>query len=123
MNINDCFLPALVLYVLWVIVYSVIYTILIFIFNFTTSKFSLNFTIPIGLLTGMILIIILICHIIKYFVISYREKRRIKRWAEHNKGELELKEPKPNIFIEFIKATYNKYCPNITWVEEEKTNN
>jgi hypothetical protein len=25
------------------------------------------------------------------------------------------REPKPNLFVEFIKAKYNKYCPKIDW--------
>jgi hypothetical protein len=32
-------------------------------------------------------------------------------------------EPKPNILIEFVKAKYNKYCPQIEWKNEINTEN
>jgi len=32
-----------------------------------------------------------------------------------NIGKKEYKEPTPNIIVEFVKAKYNKYCPQITW--------
>jgi len=30
-------------------------------------------------------------------------------------GNLRLKEPKPSIILTFIKAKYNKHCPQIKW--------
>ena len=43
----------------------------------------------------------------------YRDRQREKRWEKLEEGDLAEKEQ--NILVEFIKATYHKYCPKIDW--------
>jgi hypothetical protein len=36
--------------------------------------------------------------------------------TKHKNKQIVYKEKSPNIIVEFVKATYNKYCPKIDWV-------
>jgi len=38
-----------------------------------------------------------------------------RRWYYNDNGDKVYIEPKKYILIEFIKSSYNKYCPKITW--------
>ena len=51
-----------------------------------------------------------------------REWYREYKWEKRNANRSRTpKEPKLNIFVEFVKAKYNNYCPQITWDKAEKS--
>jgi hypothetical protein len=53
--------------------------------------------------------------IITFFVLRHE----YPEWFS-SKGEYgEYQEKRPNIIVEFFKAKYHKYCPQLQWVEEE----
>ena len=79
-----------------------------------------------GILIWMITIISSIVFIILHLYKKRRDERRHKQrewiWTEDgdyvSNPDYVPYEEKPNIFIEFIKAKYNKYCPKIDWKNE-----
>lgn len=58
-----------------------------------------------------LLILIGLIRLVEY--IRERNKQRKIKYDEN--GRRIREEPKPNLFIEFIKAKYNKHCPRIDW--------
>ncbi len=40
-------------------------------------------------------------------------------WWVTDKFTEKKKDKSPNILVEFVKATYNKYCPKLEWKEDE----
>lgn len=76
---------------------------------FTTveSKTFLEFCVILGTLFWFILIFIGLIGLVE------RNKQRKIKYDEN--GRRIWEEPKPNLFIEFIKAKYNKHCPRIDW--------
>lgn len=42
-----------------------------------------------------------------------------KRIREKNPKKTAMVKKKPNIFVEFVKAKYNRYCPKIEWQSEK----
>lgn len=60
---------------------------------------------------GLIMIIIGIIITIVVLIKKYYDN---KRYISYRNDE-EEKEKQPNIFVAFIKAKYNKYCPKIDW--------
>lgn len=56
--------------------------------------------------------------VIKESVDRLQEKYRDRKYRERRRrqnGELIIKERKPSLIVEMIKAKYNKYCPQINW--------
>lgn len=71
-------------------------------------------------LTGFIIMFITLVGCIVFLISKLKERRRHKRRErlyDENGNYLPYEdEPeKPNIIVEFIRATYNKYCPKIDW--------
>ena len=52
--------------------------------------------------------------LIEYLVEKIRE-RKYREVGRLRNGELIIKERKPSLIVEMIKAKYNKYCPQIKW--------
>lgn len=68
----------------------------------------------VGLPANGVWVHICVCgFVLWFFVIGALFSKFIEYLWEKPKGT--FKEKKPNLIIEFIKAKYNKYCPNITW--------
>ena len=73
-----------------------------------------------GLLGDLVIVIVSvlfgIIHLIKRANDRKYQRRKKVIWVD---GELvpnpDYRPERPNIIIEFIKATYNKYCPKIDW--------
>ena len=65
-----------------------------------------NWHIPAITLYGILAVIII------GLILNYYDEKRIK-----SPKNTHLVEKKPNVFIEFIKAKKNKYCPKIEWEE------
>jgi hypothetical protein len=77
----------------------------------------------IGILIWAITLVISIVFIIRHFYKNRRDNRQHTQseWIWNEDGEYVRNpdyapyEKRSNIFIEFIKAKYNKYCPKIDW--------
>ena len=76
-----------------------------------------------GFLTLFVVIVISLVSGIIYLIQLRKDKRRRKQleYIWNDEGDF-VPNPdyvphvkKPNIIVEFIKATYNKYCPKIDW--------
>ena len=80
----------------------------------------------VGILIWMITLVVSIVFTILHFYKNRRDNRRHKQseWIWDENGDHVLNpdyvpyEERSNIFIEFIKAKYNKYCPKIDWKNE-----
>jgi hypothetical protein len=57
------------------------------------------------------------------FIYNKIKERNEPKYDEDGNIVIRGRAKKPNILVEFIKAKYNKYCPQITWVNEVKTDN
>ena len=77
----------------------------------------------VGILIWMIALVVSIVFTILHFYKNRRDNRRHKQseWIWDENGDHVLNpdyvpyDERSNIFIEFIKAKYNKYCPKIDW--------
>ena len=51
-----------------------------------------------------------------FLIISVKDYLMTKRYQKKYQNNLQSESPKPNsVVVEFVKATYNKYCPQIKW--------
>jgi len=70
-------------------------------------------------LVGWIAIVSTLICLIIYGIMEWRKNLRIKKIERRYDAEgnyiHSYEEEKPNIFVEFVKAKYNKYCPKIDW--------
>jgi hypothetical protein len=51
-----------------------------------------------------------------WIIVSFKEKYDD---IMDSRGRKPRKEPKPNLIVEFLKAKYHRYCPQITWDKSE----
>lgn len=99
-SISTGIFGPIIIYVLMYIIFSMITLIFgLFVHKLPNTFFWVT-TINIGVNTWLIVSV--------YFVV-----RLIFSIIDGN-GKT-LKEEKPNLLVEFVKAKYNKYCPKITW--------
>ena len=49
----------------------------------------------------------------------FRQLSRIRKWEIGSDPNFVYEEAKPNIILEFIKSSYYKYCPKITWEKKD----
>lgn len=90
------------------------------------TKGSLYFnTVCAGIMCWMVAVVVGIIELVKYI----REKIEDAKWKKMKGGRHNVydehgnwvgyryEKPKANIFVEFIKAKYNRYCPKIDWTE------
>lgn len=52
-------------------------------------------------------------------VIKFKQYRKEKKWQRESDPNFIYEEDKPNIILEFIKSSYHKYCPKITWEKND----
>lgn len=74
---------------------------------FVTGTIGWVFAIAIGIHQG-----------IQYLKMKW-ERRNIKYDANGYRIWDEIVEKQPNIIVEFVKASYNKYCPRIEWTRND----
>lgn len=80
---------------------------------FTTveEETFLEFCVILGTLFWFVFILIGSIELVKHI----REKNKQRKIKYDENGRRIWEEPKPNLFVEFIKAKYNKHCPRIDW--------
>jgi protein-S-isoprenylcysteine O-methyltransferase Ste14 len=100
------FTTSLKLYFILVVSITTIFQLIypIFYFNFT-SGFLHDKDILIG--SGIVYFVVILFGSI--FLLEYMKDHEITNWWKQSKNK------KPNIIVEFIKAKYKKYCPQINW--------
>jgi hypothetical protein len=92
---------------------SMLFSISVFWYTAPKDSFLLQMQI-LGILLWIVAIAISIYHGVKYI------RRRIEeskiKYDENGYRIWEAPKPKePNLFVEWVKATYNEYCPRIEW--------
>ncbi len=89
------------------------------------SVFGLFFKIPekdslywvstmLGFASWGAVLVLSISELVKY-ISEKIEDRKYRKVGRLQNGELIIREKKPNLAVEMIKAKYNKYCPQINW--------
>jgi hypothetical protein len=107
---------GLILYVGVGLVLSMLWSISIFFVGFF-PKHSFAQSIQIlGMLLWIIGIAIGGWNLAKWGIEKYKDSKIKYRYDGHgNVVGRKFEEPKPNIIVEYAKAAYNKYCPQINW--------
>ena len=104
--------------IIWVLVFTVcctlfaIGTLVLDVYYDENTSPLLYFIQYIGF-TGLVLLgCVLVAVIIVFFEKKYND-------IMGSRGRKPRKEPKPNLIVEFLKAKYHRYCPQITWDTSE----
>ena len=100
---------------------AMLFSISLFWYTFPKESFLLNMQI-----LGCLLWIVAIC-IAGYHGIKWLRERHERSKIRYDENGYRIWEPvkpkKPNLLVEWVKATYNEYCPRIEWSNQNPNTN
>jgi len=116
---------AILIYIFLFVLFCLLAPILNIFLHF--SQMSLmGYLVPEGYVFWCFGIIVGIYILIKYVIDSVKERIRQNKYNKLKRNEFGdpiVKESKPNLLFEFIKAQYEKRCPRIEWKDNRETLN
>lgn len=100
------------------LILSMLWSITIFFVGFYPNKTFAQFAQNVGIMVWAVAIVCSIVFGCRWLIKKYKQSK-IKYDA---KGYRIWEEPKvkdPSLIVEFVKASYNKYCPKIDWISQK----
>jgi hypothetical protein len=108
-SFNERFFVGLAFHIILFIIFLMLVTLSHIFINYTKDTLFFNFSM-IGFMFWLGVIVFLVIHLITFISNKIKYRKYLINKNDNNDDE-----EKPNIVIEFIKAKYNNYCPNIDW--------
>lgn len=102
-------------FIIWIVFTALLSTVFTLI-TFTLGYFYMEKELTIlGVIQSVGVGVIIVATVGALFLLVERVSDRIREYRYTKKYNKRREEPKANMFVEFVKAKYNNYCPQITW--------